>query len=167
MILVDFLIDTSGSMGEQAKLSIVRDVAKTLNMYHLIDDVKFSLDIYQWGSEVEPCNLNDITDLNCQKKSDFQKLSEFIKNSNNDFIFIATDGGFSQLELDALKDIDKEKLSKIYIIIIGQEDFYLLQKSQIFLNRIFLSYGIYDLVNHLSPFIKNVSNTLENLDDWD
>lgn len=132
MILVDFLIDTSGSMGEQAKLSIVRDVAKTLNMYHLIDDVKFLLDIYQWGAEVEPCNLNDITDLNCQKKSDFQKLSEFIKNSNNDFIFIATDGGFSQLELDALKDIDKEKLSKIYIIIIGQEDFYLLQKSQIF-----------------------------------
>lgn len=167
MISVDFLIDTSGSMNEQAKLPIIRDAIKTLNMYHLVDDLHFLLNIYQWGDGVECCALENVIHLTCKNRSNFHQLSDFIKNSTNDFIFIATDGGFNKSELDILKDIDEKPLSKVYIIIIGQEDIYSLQKSQIFEGRIFLSTNMYDLINRLYIKSQDLNDISNNRDGWD
>ncbi|MGD4786368.1 hypothetical protein QT806_24040, partial [Xanthomonas citri pv. citri] len=74
MIPVKILIDSSGSMNEQAKLAITREVIKTLSMYHLISDLSFSLDIYRWGDDIENCSYNDVTSIICDKKNNFNQL---------------------------------------------------------------------------------------------
>lgn len=167
MILVDLLIDISGSMNEQAKLPIVRDVIKTLNMYHLVDDVSFSLNVYQWGDGIEHCALENVTNLICKNKSNFHQLSDFIKNSTSNFVFIVTDGGFNKSELDILQGVGEELLRKVYIIVIGQEDIYSLQKSQIFAGRIFLSNNMYNLINGLHIKSQDLTNISCDTDDWD
>lgn len=160
MLNITCIIDTSGSMGERAKLAIVRDVIKTFNLYHLIDDIHFSLDIYSWNDKINPCQLNEVADLICQGKPDFHQLLNFLNNDSNQYIFIATDGIFSKTQLEILQK-NKEILKNVYLIIVGQEENNSLKKSELFIQRIFSSDNLYDLIQTLDISESTLS------DDWE
>ncbi len=149
MIPVKILIDSSGSMNEQAKLAITREVIKTLSMYHLISDLSFSLDIYRWGDDIENCSYNDVTSIICDKKNNFNQLMAWLNTNQDTLVFIISDGNFTKSAIDTLKQNALGLLNKVYIIIVGREDIATLVKSQIFDKRIFLSSSISALITTL------------------
>lgn len=163
MTKTNFLIDTSGSMGEQAKLVIVRDVAKTLNLYHLIGDISISLDIYKWNEFIESCSLEDVERLVCKGRPNFKQVIEFLSNLDSEIVFLVTDGGFSKSELDFFNKI-KDKLQHVYLVIIGNEEISMLKNNELFKGKIFSSGNIYDLISVLdTPSEKEVGVN----DDWE
>ena len=167
MIPVNILIDSSGSMNENAKLVIARETIKTLNLYHLVSSLSFSLNIYQWGEEIKACRLDDIAHIECDKKNNFDQLINWLFDVQDTLVFIISDGNFTKSQLDNLKKNAAGLLDKVYFIIVEQEDIASLRASLLFDKRIFLSSHISALIATLEmahPEIITQQTSIESFD---
>lgn len=175
MIPIKILIDSSGSMSEQAKLSIAKEVIKTLSLYHLVSALSFSLDIYQWGNDIQSCEYNQVSSIVCDKKNDFNRLVDWLNMNQDILVFIISDGNFTKSALENLKQNATGLLDKVYFIIVGREDTALLIKSHLFNNRILSSNSISalistleiahpEIIRHATPNPVSTETTIE--DDW-
>lgn len=91
-IKVNIVMDASGSMSENGKVSIMKYVINSAEG-HSREDGTITISIYQWGDKIEP--LNNLAEFRIQDASSEGDIVEFVNEHRGEKILILSDGGFS------------------------------------------------------------------------
>lgn len=90
-INVNIVMDGSGSMSENGKVSIMKYIINSAEGYS--EEGTITLSLYQWGDKIEP--LNDLAEFRIQDVNSEGDIAEFVNKHMGEKILILSDGGFS------------------------------------------------------------------------
>lgn len=89
---INILIDASGSMVENGKISIVKYVINAAVGYSKADG-SMDLSLYQWGDSIE--RLNSLGEYRVQGGRSEGSIADFMEAHSEENLLIISDGGFS------------------------------------------------------------------------
>lgn len=89
---VNIVMDGSGSMSENGKVSIMKYIINSAKGYSK-EEATITLSLYQWGDKIE-C-LNDLAEFRIQDVNSEGDIAEFVNKHTGEKILILSDGGFS------------------------------------------------------------------------
>ena len=89
---VNIVMDGSGSMSENGKVSIMKYIINSAKGYSK-EEGTITLSLYQWGDKIE-C-LNDLAEFRIQDVNSEGDIAEFVNKHTGEKILILSDGGFS------------------------------------------------------------------------
>lgn len=89
---VNIVMDASGSMSENEKVSIMKYIINSAEGYSK-EDRTITLSLYQWGDTIE--FLNDLSAFRIQDGNSEGDIAEFANKHLGEKILILSDGGFS------------------------------------------------------------------------
>ncbi len=99
-IHVNIVMDASGSMSENGKVSIMKYIINSAEGYSK-EEGTITLSLYQWGDKIEP--LNDLAEFRIQDVNSEGDIVEFVNKHMGEKILILSDGGFSIKTKKAVK----------------------------------------------------------------
>lgn len=91
-INVNIVMDASGSMSENGKVSIMKYIINSAEGYSK-EEGTITLSLYQWGDKIEP--LNDLAEFRIRDANSEGDIAEFVGKHTEEEILILSDGGFS------------------------------------------------------------------------
>ena len=107
------LVDTSGSMAEEGKKSVIRYILYAIDNFYKNEYSGEIASIYLWADKIEKIELNQ--KIQYGGKADISTLSEFLKSETRP-VLIITDGNYtSKVEKKITESISNKKIIAMLI----------------------------------------------------
>jgi len=107
------LVDTSGSMAEEGKKSVIRYILYAIDNFYKNEYSGEIASIYLWADKIEKFELNQ--KIQYGGKSDISALSEFLKSETRP-VLIITDGNYtSKVEKKITENFSNKKIIAMLI----------------------------------------------------
>lgn len=92
---VNVLIDASGSMTENGKISIMKYVINAVEGYSAEEEsIDLSLYLYQWGDSIE--HISNVGEFRSKEGTVEGDVIKFVSEHSKEAVLIISDGGFSR-----------------------------------------------------------------------
>jgi len=121
---ISMILDTSGSMAELAKPTILQGILDFYQQYDLNFEQKIGLTYYIWNDEgVSSIAAQQTKKLEYRAKNNLETVIEYVDQHQEDKIVLISDGCFSETEIHLLQSaLKNNKLNFFRIICIGTDD---------------------------------------------
>ncbi len=107
------LVDTSGSMAEEGKKSVIRYLLYAIDNFYKNEYSVEIASIYLWAEKIEKFELNQ--KIQYGGKADISTLSEFLKNETRPVLIITNGNYTSKVEKKITENISNKKIIAMLI----------------------------------------------------
>ncbi len=111
-MMIDVLIDVSGSMSENGKDAVVKYLLYAINSY-IVENTASSIKMFQWGQDIHEIESTAQIEFGAGKAT--EKIADFLCKDKGEMSIVITDGGFSR----KIKNEIKKMQNREYIYYIG------------------------------------------------